>query len=200
MDCGFALSATVHFRGSFIAGRVCTAPSLVVPVAVRKNQALLRMIGDAPSPENAQGTPDMSTAALETVSEVEKVDDGSVAVVDIPEVDDELDFDESEIIPCEPPQPFINAKNIADIREKFKIHPTDSGSPEFQIATLTIKIAYITEHLKKNRKDHSSTRGLIKMVSTRRRLLKYVKRQDPKRFDYLVTELNIRVSQNLRSV
>lgn len=207
MNFAFTTSAPLHLQGSLTAGRVCTLDAANVQFTVKKTRASLRMIGDAPDVDSAGGSsaveaPDASLSpGTDTIPQADElVGDGSVSVVDLSDDMDEYDFDESEIIPCEPPQPVINAQKIAEAREKFKIHPTDSGSPEFQIATLTTRIAYLTEHLKKNRKDHSSTRGLIRMVSTRRKLLKYVKLQDPKRFDYLVTELKIRVSQNLRNV
>lgn len=112
----------------------------------------------------------------------------------------EFDFDESEIIPLEPIAAYRNDQAIKSARERFRLHEHDSGSPEAQIAVLTTKIAYLTDHLKVHRKDFSATRGLVKMVATRRRLLKYVKREDPARFEKIVKDLNIRVSQKLRAV
>lgn len=101
---------------------------------------------------------------------------------------------------CEPPKHVLNDRLIKEAQQKFKLHETDSGSPEFQIATLTTRITYLTDHLKNNSKDFSSTRGLIKMVATRRRLLKFLKREDPKRFTDIIEGLNIRVSQQLRDL
>lgn len=123
----------------------------------------------------------------------------AVSVIDV-EDEDEEDMDYEGIEPCTPPQFVLNRQKLQEIRQRFKLHDTDSGSPEYQVASLTVRIEYITNHLKENRKDFAATRGLLRLVSKRRRLLKYVKRQDPSRFDRLVKELEIRVSQELRNV
>lgn len=74
----------------------------------------------------------------------------------------------------------------------FAIKQGDTGSPEVQVAVLTEKIASLSEHMKTHAKDFHSRRGLLKMVATRRKLLQYVKKQDPKRYDALITRLNLR--------
>jgi small subunit ribosomal protein S15 len=79
-----------------------------------------------------------------------------------------------------------------EIIEKFKTHSTDTGSPEVQIALLTSRISYLTEHFKTHKKDHSSRRGLLKLVGQRRRLLDYVKRKDIERYRKIIKELGIR--------
>ncbi|KAI0565066.1 Ribosomal protein S15 [Gracilaria domingensis] len=94
-------------------------------------------------------------------------------------IDEDDDVDMGEII-IEPPGSWKNKQVIQEAQQKFKVHETDCGSPEFQIATLTKKIEYLTIHLKANPKDFSSTRGLLRMVATRR--------------------LNIRISQKLRNL
>lgn len=73
--------------------------------------------------------------------------------------------------------------------EKFKIHATDTGSPQVQIAILTEEVKELTEHLKTHKKDFSSRRGLIKKVSERRRLMKYLKREDAKAYDELMAKM-----------
>ena len=73
--------------------------------------------------------------------------------------------------------------------EKFKTHPTDTGSPQVQIAILTEEIHELTDHLKSHKKDFSSRRGLIKKVSERRRQMKYLKREDAKAYDDLMGKL-----------
>lgn len=78
------------------------------------------------------------------------------------------------------------------IQKEFQRHETDTGSSDVQVALLTKRIEYLTEHLKTHRKDHSSRYGLIKMVNARRRLLNYLKRQDEQRYVRLTKELNIR--------
>jgi len=74
----------------------------------------------------------------------------------------------------------------------FEIHDGDTGSPEVQIALLTERINGLTEHFKTHRKDYSSRRGLLKMVSARAALLKYVSKKDPKRYQEIISRLNLR--------
>jgi len=76
--------------------------------------------------------------------------------------------------------------------QEYKTHDTDSGSPEGQIAILTNRITYLTEHSKAHKKDHHSRRGLLMMVSRRRRLLDYLRRYDEERYKALITRLGIR--------
>lgn len=71
-------------------------------------------------------------------------------------------------------------------------HEGDTGSPEVQVALLTARIAYLTEHLKNNKKDHHSRRGLLKMVGHRRRLLSYLYDIDVERYRTLIAKLNLR--------
>jgi small subunit ribosomal protein S15 len=79
-----------------------------------------------------------------------------------------------------------------DIIGKHKIHDKDTGSPEVQIALLTERVTYLTDHFKKHAKDHHSRQGLLKIVNQRRRLLNYIKRIDPPRYRKLIEELGIR--------
>lgn len=78
------------------------------------------------------------------------------------------------------------------IRKQFERHEKDTGSSEVQIAILTKRIEHLTEHLKANKKDHSSRFGLIKMVNARRKLLAYLKRTDEPRYQSLIKELSLR--------
>ena len=78
------------------------------------------------------------------------------------------------------------------IIEKYATHKNDTGSPEVQIAILTAKIKYLTEHLKEHKKDHHSRRGLLKMVGQRRGLLNYVAGKDIERYRNLIARLGIR--------
>ncbi|HAF69852.1 MAG: 30S ribosomal protein S15 [Acetothermia bacterium 64_32] len=78
------------------------------------------------------------------------------------------------------------------IIEKFARHQGDTGSPEVQIALLTERIARLTDHLKEHKKDFHSRRGLYLLVGQRRRLLRYLKREDPQAYNRLVQELGIR--------
>ena len=79
-----------------------------------------------------------------------------------------------------------------EIIDRFKTHSGDTGSPEVQIAILTTRIKDLTEHFKTHKKDHSSRRGLLKLVGQRRRLLDYLKRRDVGRYRKLIQELGIR--------
>jgi small subunit ribosomal protein S15 len=74
----------------------------------------------------------------------------------------------------------------------YRIQEKDTGSPEVQIAVLTNRIAYLTEHFAGHKKDHHSRRGLLLMVSRRRRLLDYLRRHDEDRYKTLITRLGIR--------
>ena len=78
------------------------------------------------------------------------------------------------------------------IVEQFRLHEKDTGSPEVQIALLTERINYLTEHFKKHKKDHHSRQGLLKLVSLRRSLLDYLKRNDTERYRTLIEQLGIR--------
>ncbi len=79
-----------------------------------------------------------------------------------------------------------------EVITKFKQHDTDTGSPRVQIALLTERINSLTDHFKTNKKDHSSRRGLLRMVGQRRRLLDYVKRKDRPQYTQLLETLNLR--------
>ncbi len=78
------------------------------------------------------------------------------------------------------------------IIESNKVHEKDTGSPEVQIALLTSRIQNLTEHLKKNDKDHHSRRGLLKMVGHRRKLLAYLQKKDIERYRAIVEKLGLR--------
>jgi len=79
-----------------------------------------------------------------------------------------------------------------EIKEEYKLHERDTGSVEVQVALLSKRIKELTEHLQKHKKDHSSRRGLIMLVSKRRRLLDYVKGKDVARYRELIKRLGLR--------
>jgi len=79
-----------------------------------------------------------------------------------------------------------------EIIEKFKIHPSDTGSSPVQIALLTDRIQYLTEHFKVHAKDHHSRQGLLKLVGQRRSLLDYLKKKDVQQYRTLIQELGLR--------
>lgn len=76
--------------------------------------------------------------------------------------------------------------------EQYRVHENDTGSPEVQIAILTERINYLTDHLKEHKKDHHSRRGLLKMVGQRRGLLNYLRDNDLERYRTILEKLNLR--------
>ncbi|MDP2632029.1 MAG: 30S ribosomal protein S15 [Candidatus Uhrbacteria bacterium] len=90
---------------------------------------------------------------------------------------------------------MLTKKQKQNIIDKFRTHDTDTGSPQVQIAILTSEVKDLTKHLRQHKKDFSSRRGLLKKVVERRRLLKYLEREDEKAFKKLVEELQIRVAK-----
>ncbi len=79
-----------------------------------------------------------------------------------------------------------------EIIEKFKVHPTDTGSPEVQVALITDRITYLTDHFKTHKKDHHSRQGLLKLVGQRRSLLDYLKKKDVSKYNDLIKALGLR--------
>lgn len=75
---------------------------------------------------------------------------------------------------------------------QYKLHESDTGSPEVQVGLLTHRISYLTEHLKVHKKDHHSRRGLLMLVGRRRRLLNYVKHKDVNRYRAIIEELGLK--------
>jgi small subunit ribosomal protein S15 len=94
--------------------------------------------------------------------------------------------------PGEFPKMSVTAEAKQQIVSDFKTHEKDTGSPEVQIALLTRRITELTEHLKTHKKDHSSRRGLLKMVGRRNNLLKYLTREDRTRYQQIIKRLGLR--------
>ena len=86
----------------------------------------------------------------------------------------------------------ISATDKKQIVSEYRTHDKDTGSPEVQIALLTRRITELTEHLKTHKKDHSSRRGLLKMVGKRNSLLKYLTREDRTRYQQIIGRLGLR--------
>ena len=86
----------------------------------------------------------------------------------------------------------ITAESKTQIVTDYRTHEKDTGSPEVQIAILTTRINELTEHLRTHKKDHSSRRGLLKMVSKRNSLLKYLTREDRTRYQQIIGKLGLR--------
>jgi small subunit ribosomal protein S15 len=86
----------------------------------------------------------------------------------------------------------LHTEKKSELITKYKVHETDTGSPEVQIALITERIGYLTEHFKTHLKDHHSRRGLLRLVSKRRRLLNYLKKSSLDRYRKMVSALNLR--------
>ncbi len=87
---------------------------------------------------------------------------------------------------------MLNLEKRKSLIENYRLHEKDTGSPEVQIALLSARIEYLTEHFKAHKKDHHSRRGLLKLVGQRRRLLNYIKDNDIERYRKLVKSLGLR--------
>lgn len=90
---------------------------------------------------------------------------------------------------------MLTPKEKNNIIKKFQTHKDDTGSPEVQIAILTKEIEQVSEHLKIHRKDNHSRRGLLKMVGNRRRLLRYLKNEDQKRWEKITEKLKLKTGE-----
>jgi small subunit ribosomal protein S15 len=87
---------------------------------------------------------------------------------------------------------MLTKQQTAEIAAAHQAHATDTGGTEVQVALLTQRIRQLTDHLKANRKDHHSQRGLMKLVGQRRRLLRYLSRKEPARYKSLIATLGLR--------
>jgi small subunit ribosomal protein S15 len=84
------------------------------------------------------------------------------------------------------------AEKKTEVVQKYRRHDKDTGSPEVQVALITERIAYLTEHFKTHKKDHHSRRGLLKLVGQRRRLLDYLRKIDQNRYKVVIDQLGLR--------
>lgn len=87
---------------------------------------------------------------------------------------------------------MLSKKEKDNLIKKFQTHKGDTGSPEVQIAILSAEIEHVTEHLGEHKKDNHSRRGLLKMVGNRRRLLRYLKEEDKKRYEKIIERLKLK--------
>ena len=92
---------------------------------------------------------------------------------------------------------MLDKKTKQKVIEKFKTHPNDTGSSEVQIAILTFEIKELADHLKIHKKDHSSRRGLLRKVGDRRRLLRYLKKENLQSFEDLIKRLKLKQAKNI---
>lgn len=95
---------------------------------------------------------------------------------------------------------MLSKKQKEAVIKKYRTHESDTGSPQVQIALLTKEVEELTKHLKGHRKDYSSRRGLIKKVAERRRLLKYLEREDAKAYADIIEDLGLKAQQSSAKV
>lgn len=86
----------------------------------------------------------------------------------------------------------LAAEQKQEVIQSYRVHDTDTGSPEVQVALLTSRIVYLTEHFKTHSKDHHGRRGLLKLVARRRHLLDYLKRESLERYKTTIERLGLR--------
>lgn len=87
---------------------------------------------------------------------------------------------------------MLDVAKRKEIIDNYRLHESDTGSPEVQVALLSARIEYLTEHFKTHKKDHHSRRGLLKLVGQRRRLLDYMKEKDVERYRTVIGRLGLR--------
>jgi len=92
---------------------------------------------------------------------------------------------------------MLDKKAKTRIINKFKVHDTDTGSTSVQVAILTEEIKQLSDHLKDHKQDHSSRRGLLKKVGERRRLLKYLQKEDEKKFQEIAKKLKLKIAKKM---
>ena len=92
---------------------------------------------------------------------------------------------------------MLDKKSKQKIINKFKVHDNDTGSTQVQIAILTEEVKQLTDHLKLHKHDHSSRRGLLKKVGERRRLLKYLQKEDEKAFAEIAKKLKLKIAKKM---
>jgi small subunit ribosomal protein S15 len=140
--------------------------------------------------------------SIVSLSESSLDDDEDISDIDSPPADDyivnvgDLEDDEDEDAGIEddgePPAWYATQQRIVEVREKYRRHETDTGSPEFQVAGMTERISYLTSHLQQHPKDFSTRRGLVALVNKRRRLLNYLHRENVDKYYELVASLGVR--------
>ena len=92
---------------------------------------------------------------------------------------------------------MLDKKAKTRIINRFKVHDTDTGSTSVQVAILTEEIKQLSDHLKDHKQDHSSRRGLLKKVGERRRLLKYLQKEDEKKFQEIAKKLKLKIAKKM---
>mmetsp|Transcript_20676 Transcript_20676/g.26684 ORF Transcript_20676/g.26684 Transcript_20676/m.26684 type:complete len:208 (-) Transcript_20676:104-727(-) len=165
--------------------------------------ALLISGSEAFSPRPYPAAP-VAQAQRFTPVRADAIDDGDdFPDIDSPPADDyivnvgDLEGDEDEDAvgvedDGQPPAWAVSQQRIKELREQYRRHDKDTGSPEYQVAGVTERIVYLTKHLQTHPKDYSTRRGLVALVNKRRRLLNYLFKEDVNRYKSLVSSLGVR--------
>lgn len=148
-----------------------------------KNQAAAR---SSPSLFLTTLDDEVTTLSSSTDNNDDEADNFLLEASDL--LDDDSSSDDDDTLPAS----YISAQRIASLRLTHQRHPTDTGSPEYQIAGMTERIAHLTSHLKAHPKDFSTRRGLVALVNKRRRLLNYLYSEDESKYVEIVGALGIR--------
>ena len=130
------------------------------------------------------------SVTMSSVDNIVGADDEEPEAEDFLVAAGELDASDSESV--EPSDRYLHSVRLAESRQKYRRHDTDTGSPEYQVAGMTERISYLTAHLKSNPKDFSTRRGLVALVNKRRRLLNYLFKEDVERYSAIISALGIR--------
>jgi small subunit ribosomal protein S15 len=104
------------------------------------------------------------------------------------EDDDDVGADDDGELPAW----YVSAERMKEMREQYRLHEKDTGSPEYQVAGMTERVRYLTTHLQEHPKDFSTRRGLVALVNKRRRLLNYLAKENVERYKSLISSLGIR--------
>mmetsp|Transcript_34196 Transcript_34196/g.82915 ORF Transcript_34196/g.82915 Transcript_34196/m.82915 type:complete len:180 (+) Transcript_34196:819-1358(+) len=139
---------------------------------------------------NPRTTLSETTLDDEEINDIDSppADDYIVNVGDLDEDDEEAGIEDDG----EPPAWAASQQRMDELREKYRRHDKDTGSPEYQVAGMTERISYLTKHLQQHPKDFSTRRGLVALVNKRRRLLNYLCSEDENRYVEIVSSLGIR--------
>jgi small subunit ribosomal protein S15 len=113
-------------------------------------------------------------------------------IVNVGDLEGEDEEDAGSQDDGEPPAWAVLEERLKEVREQYRRHEKDTGSPEYQVAGMTERIAYLTKHMQQHPKDFSTRRGLVALVNKRRRLLNYLVKEDVERYKEIVASLGIR--------
>mmetsp|Transcript_14186 Transcript_14186/g.18565 ORF Transcript_14186/g.18565 Transcript_14186/m.18565 type:complete len:225 (-) Transcript_14186:135-809(-) len=192
----FSSKALLTIVAAACSSTVLITEGFVVPTGVQRSVTSIPGFADRSILARMQVTMSPGVDDLLTADDEDDDDDEADFLIsssaDLEGVeDDDDDVPVSEDI-FAAPAAFEFTLKLAEVREQYRKHETDTGSPEYQVASMTERISYLTSHLKMHPKDFSTRRGLVALVNKRRRLLNYLFEEDVERYKSLVAALGIR--------